>query len=47
MIDELADTDKVGFDDKRPYNYWLKKIYCLDSREDQSDNYPTAAIQKN
>ncbi|BAU54165.1 DUF7009 family protein [Mucilaginibacter gotjawali] len=43
MVGELADTDKVGFENRNGELYLLveKDFTCLDSvSEDQSDNYP-------
>ncbi|MDP9079523.1 MAG: hypothetical protein M3O71_18995 [Bacteroidota bacterium] len=43
MIDELANTDKVGFESTRhPLHLLVEKDFtCLDNvAEDQSDNYP-------
>jgi hypothetical protein len=51
MMNELADTDRVGFDDKNgPVQLLVEKDFtCLDNvEEDQSDNYPNPlATQKN
>ncbi|MDN5288139.1 MAG: hypothetical protein JWR38_4413 [Mucilaginibacter sp.] len=51
MMNELADTDRVGFDDKNgPVQLLVEKDFtCLDNvEEDQSDNYPNPlASQKN
>jgi hypothetical protein len=50
MINELAGTEKVGFEDKNgPVQLLVEKDFtCLDNvEEDQSDNYPNPlAIQK-
>jgi hypothetical protein len=43
MIDELNNTDRVGFDDRTgPVNLLVEKDFiCIDKvEEDQSDNYP-------
>lgn len=43
MIDELNNTDKVGFEDRSGSVYLLveKDFVCIDNTdEDQSDNYP-------
>ncbi|MDN3550673.1 DUF7009 family protein [Mucilaginibacter aquaedulcis] len=50
MITELANTDKVGFEEKEGPIYLLveKDFTCLDNvDEDQSDNYPNPLLQKN
>lgn len=47
MIEELATTDRVGFDDKTgPVSLLVEKDFtCLDNvEEDQSDNFPHPLI---
>lgn len=47
MIDELHNTDKVGFDDHAgPVRLLVEKDFvCIDnSEEDQSDNYPNPLL---
>lgn len=47
MIDELNNTDKVGFDDQTgPVSLLVEKDFvCIDNvEEDQSDNYPNPRI---
>lgn len=47
MIDELYNTDKVGFNDKSgKVNLLVEKDFaCIDNtEEDQSDNYPNPNI---
>ena len=49
MIDELINTDKVGFaDTDGPLHLLVEKDFtCLDNvDEDQSDNYPNPLLQK-
>ena len=49
MIAELADTDKVGFENNSSDLHLLieKDFTCLDNlTEDQSDNYPNPLIEK-
>ena len=47
MIDELYNTDKVGFEDKAGAVSLLveKDFICIDNtEEDQSDNYPNPSL---
>jgi len=47
MVDELNNTDRVGFEDRRgPVSLLIEKDFtCLDNvEEDQSDNYPNPLI---
>jgi hypothetical protein len=49
MIAELADTDRVGFENNTGDLYLLveKDFTCLDEvAEDQSDNYPNPLAEK-
>ena len=49
MIDELANTDRVGFESTRhPLHLLVEKDFtCLDNvAEDQSDNYPNPLAKK-
>ena len=49
MINELADTDKVGFENTDGELHLLveKDFTCLDNvAEDQSDNYPNPLAEK-
>ena len=49
MVDELVNTDKVGFNGKDGELYLLieKDFTCLDEvEEDQSDNYPNPLAKK-
>jgi hypothetical protein len=49
MVDELANTDKVGFENNYKELYLLveKDFTCLDNvAEDQSDNYPNPLAEK-
>jgi hypothetical protein len=49
MINELADTDKVGFESNtHPLHLLVEKDFtCLDNvAEDQSDNYPNPLAEK-
>lgn len=49
MIEELVNTDKVGFSDKNSTVQLLveKDFTCLDNvDEDQSDNYPNPLLLK-
>jgi len=49
MLNELADTDKVGFENTDGDVYLLieKDFTCLDNvAEDQSDNYPNPLAEK-
>lgn len=49
MIDELNDTDRVGFDDRNgPVSLLIEKDFtCLDNvEEDQSDNFPNPLLNK-
>jgi hypothetical protein len=48
MIDELHNTDKVGFDDRSESVSLLieKDFVCIDNtNEDQSDNYPNPQLK--
>lgn len=48
MIDELNNTDKVGFDDRTgPVILLIEKDFtCLDNvEEDQSDNFPNPLLK--
>lgn len=47
MIDELNNTDRVGFDDRTgPVSLLVEKDFvCIDKvEEDQSDNYPNPLL---
>ena len=47
MIDELNNTDKVGFEDRSgTVNLLVEKDFvCIDNtQEDQSDNYPNPSL---
>ena len=49
MLTELAETDKVGFENIRHLPHLLveKDFACLDNvAEDQSDNYPNPLAEK-
>lgn len=49
MVDELNNTDKVGFDDRNgPVSLLVEKDFtCLDQvEEDQSDNFPNPLLNK-
>lgn len=49
MIDELHNTDKVGFDDKSGAIWLLveKDFACIDNtEEDQGDNYPNPRLKR-
>lgn len=49
MIDELAHTDRVGFDDNTgPVSLLIEKDFtCLDQvEEDQSDNFPNPLLTR-
>jgi len=49
MVTELAETDKVGFENERHMPHLLveKDFTCLDEvDEDQSDNYPNPLVAK-
>ncbi|WP_295798208.1 hypothetical protein [Mucilaginibacter sp.] len=49
MLTELAETDKVGFENIRHLPHLLveKDFTCLDNlAEDQSDNYPNPLVAK-
>jgi hypothetical protein len=49
MVTELAETDKVGFENERHLPHLLveKDFTCLDGvDEDQSDNYPNPLASK-
>ena len=50
MLDELMNTDRVGFSDKSgPVSLLIEKDFtCLDKvEEDQSDNFPNPLLQAN
>jgi len=49
MIDQLANTDEVGFENEQGKLFLLveKDFTCLDNvAEDQSDNYPNPLVEK-
>jgi len=49
MIDRLANTDEVGFENEQGKLFLLveKDFTCLDNvDEDQSDNYPNPLVEK-
>ncbi|MEJ2903568.1 DUF7009 family protein [Pedobacter panaciterrae] len=49
MVDELNNTDRVGFDDRKgPVSLLIEKDFtCLDNvEEDQSDNFPNPLLNK-
>jgi hypothetical protein len=49
MIDKLANTDEVGFENEQGKLFLLveKDFTCLDNvEEDQSDNYPNPLAEK-